>query len=76
MTKRLNAPSARLARLPSDVRYVRTLQRAMELVGGEPQLAAILRTSPSMLRRWLSGYLQPPVNKYITALQLVTGAER
>jgi hypothetical protein len=48
----------------------------MQLAGGEPQLAALLRTSPLLLRKWLSGRLQPPVNKYIVALQLVTERAR
>jgi hypothetical protein len=56
----------------SGQRYVGTLERAMQIVGGEPQLALLLRTSPSLLRKWLTGREQPPINKYILALQLVT----
>ena len=56
-------------------RYVGILERAMQIAGGEPQLARLLRTSPSLLRRWLTGREQPPINKYIVALQFVTSRE-
>jgi DNA-binding transcriptional regulator YiaG len=59
----------------SDKRYVATLERAMQLAGGPQQLAAVLGTTPDLLRKWLSGSLQPPINKYITALQLVMRSE-
>jgi hypothetical protein len=55
-------------------RYVRTLRRATELAGGEEKLAAVLRTSPEVLRLWLSGALAPPLKKYLAALELVTQA--
>jgi len=78
MSKSLSAPgvdeSLLRSNAASDVRYVVTLKRALELAGGEEQLAAILRTSPNVLRKWLSGRQQPPVNKYVAALQLVTSA--
>ena len=55
-------------------RYVRTLRRAVEVAGGEDELAAVLRTSPEVLRLWLSGEIAPPLKKYLAALELVTQA--
>jgi hypothetical protein len=55
-------------------RYVRTLRRAVEIAGGEEALASHLRTSPEVLRRWVSGELAPPLKKYLAALELVTQA--
>jgi len=55
-------------------RYVRTLRRAVELAGGEDELAAVLRTSPEVLRLWLAGEIAPPLKKYLAALELVTQA--
>jgi DNA-binding transcriptional regulator YiaG len=60
----------------SDARYVVTLKRALELAGGEHELAAILGTSSRVLRKWLSGRQQPPVSKYVAALQLVSAADK
>jgi hypothetical protein len=59
-------------------RYVRTLKRAAELVGGEDELASILHTTPDVLALWLSGKLAPPLKKYLAALELIThrGAKR
>jgi DNA-binding transcriptional regulator YiaG len=55
-----------------DNRYVRTLQRAVELAGGEEQLASVLRTSREVLSMWLSGRITPPIKPYLAALELVT----
>jgi hypothetical protein len=57
-------------------RYVITLQRAVQLAGGEEQLAAKLRTSPEMLAKWLSGEVRPPIKAYLAALEMVTSAAR
>ena len=56
----------------SDTRYARTLQRAIQIVGGEQELATLLRTSPDVLAKWLSGVVAPPIKAYLAALQLVT----
>jgi len=66
----------KLKAIGSEARYARTLEQAMQVAGGEEQLARILHTSPDLLRRWLAGHAQPPLNKYITALQLVTRRTR
>ena len=55
----------------SDNRYVPTLERAVELAGGQQKLAEILHTCPELLGKWLLGQIHPPVNKYLAALQLV-----
>ena len=57
----------------SHSRYVRTLERAVELAGGEDALASMLHTSPEVLSLWLSGKLAPPLKRYLAALEFVTG---
>lgn len=52
-------------------RYARTLRRAIEIAGGERELAALLRTSPELLAKWLAGELAPPIKAYLAALELV-----
>jgi hypothetical protein len=54
-----------------DNRYVGTLQRALELVGGIEQLATALHTSPEALSMWLSGQMAPPIKPYLAALEIV-----
>ena len=54
-----------------DTTYTRTLKRAIEMVGSEAKLAERLRTSPDVLRKWLSGELQPPSKVYFAALEIV-----
>ena len=51
--------------------YVRTLERARKLAGGDDELAAALRTSSEVLSKWLSGELPPPMKAYMTTVELV-----
>lgn len=54
-----------------DTTYTRTLKRAIEVAGDEAKLAERLRTSPDVLRKWLSGELKPPTKVYFAALNIV-----
>jgi ribosome-binding protein aMBF1 (putative translation factor) len=56
--------------LNPDTTYIRTLKRAIEAIGSEAKLAEQLRTSPDVLRKWLSGELQPPSKAYLAALEI------
>jgi hypothetical protein len=58
-------------RLMRENPYVRPLQRATQVAGGEEQLAAALSTSTEALSKWLSGELPPPMKTYMAALNLV-----
>jgi DNA-binding transcriptional regulator YiaG len=50
----------------------RTLQRALEMVGGEQhELAAALGVNSDELATWLVGNSTPPTNIYIAALEIV-----
>lgn len=51
--------------------YVKTLQRAAEIVGGEQELALKLRVTPSHLALWLRGIEQPPGAIFLRAVDLV-----
>ena len=51
--------------------YVRPLETARRVAGGEEQLAAALRTSTELLSSWLSGETPPPMKTYMTAIHLV-----
>jgi hypothetical protein len=51
--------------------YVRPLENARRVAGGDEQLAAALRTSTESLSRWLSGEAPPPMKTYMAALNLV-----
>ena len=51
--------------------YARTLRRAAELVGGERELAAQLKVSPSELTLWFGGSVQPPTNIFLKAVDIV-----
>lgn len=61
----------RHVRLMRENPYVRPLQNAMRMAGGDEQLAAALRTSTEALSRWLSGEVPPPMRTYMVALNLV-----
>jgi len=50
--------------------YVRPLQSARRVAGGDEQLAEALRTSTEALSRWLSGEARPPMRTYMTAVYL------
>lgn len=55
--------------------YVRTLRRALELVGDELALAERLRVTPSHLALWLAGIERPPTDIFLRAVDLVIGDE-
>ncbi len=48
-----------------------TLQRAAQLLGGQPMLAKELQVPVMVLDRWLSGEEQPPRNYFLRAVDLV-----
>lgn len=51
--------------------YVRPLENARRVAGGEEQLAAALRISTETLSTWLSGEAAPPMRTYMAAIHLV-----
>jgi DNA-binding transcriptional regulator YdaS (Cro superfamily) len=55
--------------------YVRTLQRAAELVGGEEALARRLKVTPSHLALWLRGIVSPPCDYFLKAADIVSEHE-
>ena len=66
---------ARRARI--DAAYLRTLRRAVEIVGGEAALAAAWDVAREKLGSWLAGEFVLPVDYYMLALEIVNsrGAE-
>jgi len=50
---------------------MRTLQRALQDLGGEPQLAKVLGVSVEILSCWLRGDEALPPTIYLRALDLV-----
>jgi DNA-binding transcriptional regulator YiaG len=48
--------------------YVRQLENARRVAGGEKQLAAQLSTSTRALSKWLSGEAPPPMRTYMAAI--------
>jgi DNA-binding transcriptional regulator YdaS (Cro superfamily) len=52
--------------------YVRTLQRAVQIEGGEEALALRLKVTPSHLALWINGIERPPVEVFLRAVDLVT----
>lgn len=66
-----------VVRLMLENPYVRPLERARQVAGGDEQLAAALRTSTEALSKWLSGEALPPMRTYMAALNLMArGAKR
>ena len=51
--------------------HVQTLRRAMEIVGGEQELALRLLVTPSHLAAWLDGMETPPGDVFLRAVDLV-----
>ena len=51
--------------------YVRPLQNARRVAGGDEQLACALNASVEALSSWLSGEAHPPMKTYMAALHLV-----
>ena len=56
--------------------YVRPLEHARRVAGGEEQLASALHTSADALSKWLSGESAPPMRTYMAALHLVGRSSR
>ena len=52
--------------------YVRTLERAVQIEGGEEALALRLKVTPSHLALWIQGIERPPVDVFLRAVDLVT----
>ena len=52
--------------------YVRTLERAAQIAGGEQELALRLKITPSHLALWIHGVERPPVDVFLRAVDLVT----
>jgi hypothetical protein len=51
--------------------YVRPLENAIRVAGGNKQLAATLRISTKALSSWLAGEAPPPMKTYMAAIHLV-----
>jgi hypothetical protein len=63
-------------RMPASV-YSRTLQKAVELSGGQKKLARLLRVPLSDLENWIADKDEPPMAIFLRAVDLVldeTGA--
>jgi len=58
-------------RLTRENPYVRPLENARRVAGGDEQLAEVLRISTETLSRWLSGEVSPPMKTYMAAVHLV-----
>ena len=58
-------------RLMRENPYVRPLETARRVAGGDEQLAEVLRISTDTLSRWLSGEVSPPMKSYMAAVHLV-----
>ena len=52
--------------------YVRTLERAAQIEGGEEALALRLKVTPSHLALWIQGIERPPVEVFLLAVDLVS----
>ena len=56
--------------------YARTLHRACEVVGGLEPLSRHLHVPGPTLARWIGGLEQPPLDKFLEAVDIVLlGAE-
>jgi hypothetical protein len=51
--------------------YVRTLERALRIIGKEEALAELLWVSPGALRRYLGGEARPPDDVFLKAADIV-----
>jgi DNA-binding transcriptional regulator YiaG len=52
---------------------IRTLRRAMSILGSREELAQYLEVSAEELSNWLRGEAVPPVRPYVAAVDLVSG---
>ncbi len=57
--------------MSDDSIYARTLRRAMQILGGEQQLADRLRVPAAELREWLAGSERPPMPYLLVAVEVV-----
>jgi hypothetical protein len=57
-------------RLMRENPYVRQLENARRVAGGDKELAQALSTSTKALSKWLSGEVHPPMRTYMAALHL------
>ena len=55
--------------------YARTLHRACEMLGGVDALARQLNVSEATLTRWIGGLEQPPLDKFLAAVDIVLLAD-
>jgi hypothetical protein len=51
--------------------YARTLHRACEIVGGLDALSRQLAVPAPALTRWIAGIEQPPIDKFLAAVDIV-----
>jgi DNA-binding transcriptional regulator YdaS (Cro superfamily) len=51
--------------------YARTLHRACEVVGGLDALSRHLGASNAAITRWIGGFEQPPLDKFLAAVDIV-----
>ena len=71
-----NANNSYESQVPEDSIYVRTLWRALEILGGEDKLARHLRVPATDLREWLTGMDMPPMAYFLMAVDVVEEAAR
>jgi DNA-binding transcriptional regulator YdaS (Cro superfamily) len=55
--------------------YLRTLERASQIAGGELALAIHLKVTPSHLSLWLKGLERPTTEAFLRAVDLVSAYE-
>jgi hypothetical protein len=53
----------------------RTLKRAVEILGGEEELARRLNVAPNHLKLWLAGVASPPGEVFLEAADVVAEHE-
>ena len=61
----------KIVRFTRENPYVRPLENAIRVAGGNKQLAATLRISTKTLSSWLAGEAPPPMKTYMAAIHLV-----
>lgn len=57
----------------SDTPQIRTLRRALKIVGAPETLAQLLSCDTTSLKHWLSGDKPTPADVYFRALDIVSG---
>lgn len=51
--------------------YARVMHRACVIVGGVPALAAQLKVSEIVLRGWLTGTDEPPLDLFLATVEII-----